>query len=897
MSALLRRLLHLVRRARHDAELAEEMESHRAHRQDAFEREGLDRDAAEHASRRAMGNVALAVEDTRDVWALRAIDSARQDIRDSLRGLRRSPGFALAVVGTLALGIGANTALFSIFNSLILRPLPVHDPASLAMLTDGSWPYPVWEEIRARKNELFDGAFAWSAQRFDLSQGGRALPVDGAYVSGTFFDDLGVRAARGRLLTPADDGAAPDGPVVVISHRFWREHFGGAEDIVGRRLTVQKASFTIVGVTPPGFFGVDVGRRTDVMIPFAAEPSIRGEESWLKRPSTWWLEIMVRLERGQSVDQATAVLRGIQPQIRTTITSAHPEPGATGQRYLADPFTLAPSATGASSLRGRFETPLFAMVVAVGLVLLVACANIASLLLARALARRHELSVRLALGGSSWRLARLLFTESLIVAIAGAALGLGLASWGGTMLVRQLDTWQRTVSLDLSLDWRVLAFTLVLACLSAIVAGIAPVFGLKSVAPGEALKDGGRAITGDRRFAARGTLVVAQLALSLVLVVAAGLFLRTFASLNRLPLGFVPEPLLVVELNLQSVGAPVEGRFERVERLRAAAASVPGVRSATVSAMRRLTGGGWSSGMVAVGEDPPPAVVRGRPSLWRDATTPGWFAAMGIPLRAGRDFEETDRLGSPNVAIVNDAFVRLFMPGRQPIGETIRIGGPGGAETRLAIVGLVGDTVYASTREGMVATMYVALAQRPPDAFWPSVLLTINAPPERRAAIERDVAAALTSVDPTVGLGFGNFDELVAATITQERLVTMLATFFGGLALLLAAIGLYGIVAHAVRARQTEISLRMALGARPAGIVRLVCQRVGVLILAGIGLGLVTSLWAARFVAPLLFEIDARDPLTFVAAAGVLLAVGVLAAWLPARRATRLDPASVLREG
>lgn len=898
MSALLRRLKHLLRRVSNDADLAEEIESHRAHRQDAFERDGLDPAEAVHASRRAMGNVTLAVEDARDVWAMRAVDSVRQDIRDSLRGLRKSPGFAIAVIGTLALGIGANTALFSIFNSLILRPLPVREPARLTMLTDGSWPYPVWEEIRAREDELFDGAFAWSRDRFDLSQGGRALLVDGAYVSGRFFDELGVHAVRGRLLTPADDGgAAPDGPVAVISHRFWRQQFGGAEDIVGRRLTVQRAPFTIVGVMPPGFSGVDVGRSADVMIPFAAEPSIRGAESWLPRASTWWLEIMVRLKPGQGVEQANAVLRGVQPQVREVIKAAHPEPGATGQRYLADPFTLVPAATGASRLRGRFETPLLAMVVAVGLVLLVACANIASLLLARALSRRHELSVRLALGGSRWRLARLLFTESLIVAAAGAALGLGLASWGGTMLVRQLNTWQSTVSLDLSLDWRVLVFTVGLAGLSALVAGIAPILGLKSVAPGEALKDAGRAITGDRRFAARGTLVVAQLAVSLVLVVAAGLFLRTFASLNRLPLGFVPEPLLLVELNLQTSGESIEARPERVERMRAAAAAVPGVRSATVSAMRRLTGGGWSSGMVAVGEGAAMEAARGRPSLWRDATTPGWFAAMGIPLRAGRDFDESDRLGSSSVAIVNEAFVRLFMPGRQPLGETVRIGGPGGAEVRFQIVGLVGDSVYATTREGMVATMYVPVAQRPPDAFWPTVLLTINAPPDRRATVERDIAAALTAVDPTVGLSFGNFDELVAATITQERLITMLAAFFGGLALLLAGIGLYGIVAHAVRARQTEISLRMALGARPGGIVLLVCQRVGVLILAGIGIGLATSLWAARFVAPLLFEVDARDPLTFVAAAAVLVAVGAVAAWLPARRATRLDPASVLREG
>ena len=390
------------------------------------------------------------------------------------------------------------------------------------------------------------------------------------------------------------------------------------------------------------------------------------------------------------------------------------------------------------------------MVVAVGLVLLVACANIASLFLARALARRRELSVRLALGSSRWRIARLLFIESLIVAVTGAASGLVLASWGSALLVQQLSTWQSTVSLDLALDWRVLALTAALACLSAIIAGVAPVFVLKSVAPGDAIRDAGRGIAGDRRFAVRSTLVVAQIAISLVLVVAAGLFLRTFASLNQLPLGFVPEPLLVAELNLQASGGPPAERGARVERLRDAAAAVPGVRSAAVSSTRLLTGGGWSTGIVGIGDGP---MVRlrsvGRPSLWLNATTPGWFETMGTPLLIGRDFDTGDRLGSRPVAIVNEAFVRQYLPGQQPLGQ----------------------------------------------------------------------------------------------------------------------------------------------------IVRLVFQRVGVLIAAGLVLGLAGSFWAVRFVEALLFQQKARDPMMFAGAAVVLVAAGVLAAWLPARRASRLDPAAVLHEG
>jgi putative ABC transport system permease protein len=906
MSTIFRRLRYFLRRSRHDAELREEIEAHRTLRQDALQRDGLAPDDAADASRRALGNVALAVDDARDIWAIRTLESLSQDVRVALRGLRKSPGFALVAIGTLALGIGANTALFSIFSSLILRPLPVRDPGSLALLTNGSWSYPIWEEIKARETELFDGAVAWSIQRFDLAAGGQTELVDGAYVSGRLFDVLGVTAVRGRMITPGDDGGpapsfgaaqeAPsasrgaDGSVAVISHRLWRQRFAGANDVVGRRLTVHRVPFTIVGVMPPGFFGPDVGRMTDVMLPFAAEPLIRGQESRLSIAASTWLQIMVRLKPGQRLEQANAALRTVQPQVVASATISH-------QR--SEPLTLAPAATGNSSLRRQYETPLFAMVVAVGLVLLVACANIASLVLARALARRRELSVRLALGGSRWRIARLLFIESLIVASAGAAFGLVFAKWSSALLVQQLSTWQNTVSLDLALDWSVLGFTAALACLSAITAGVAPVIGLKSVTPSGALMDAGRGIASDRRFAVRGALVVGQIAVSLVLVIAAGLFLRTFASLNQLPLGFVAEPLLVVELNLQAGGGPPEERGARVQRLRDAVAAVPGVRSASVHAIRILAGGGWTSGMVSIGDGS--MIPTGRPGLWMNATTPGWFDTMGIPLRSGRDFNVVDRIGSRYVAIVNEAFIRRFQLGDQSIGQSVDLGRSElhgfEAGARFEIVGVVGDAVYASPREGMPATMYVPMAQRKPSEFWETVVLAINAAPGLRAAVERDVAAALVRIDPTVAFTVGTFDQLVETTVTQERLIAMLSAFFGGLALFLAAIGLYGVVAHAVRARQTEIGLRMALGADASSIVRLVFQRVVVLIAAGIGFGLVGSLWAARFVEALLFDLEARDPVTFAGAAAVLVAVGVLAAWMPARRAARLDPATVLREG
>jgi predicted permease len=901
MNRLFRKLLHVLRWSRFGADLREEIETHRSLRQEALERNGLGPDDAAHASRRAIGNIPLAIADSQEVWALRAVDHTRQDVRDAVRGLRKSPGFALVTIATLALGIGANTALFSIFNSLIMRPLPVRDPGSLALLADGSWSYPVWQEISVRADELFDGAFTWSDQSFDLTQGGRPVPVDGAYVSGRFFDVLGVPAFRGRMLTPADDSAASqDGLVAVISHRFWRQHFSGADDVVGRQLTVliqrQRFPFTVVGVMPPGFSGVAVGRVSDVVLPFAAEPLLQGRDSALPETGRSWLEIMVRLKPGQSVEHANAQLRSVQSQIRDAVLPGLRGSPAFAARSLPYPLPLAPAAAGASGLRRQYGTPLFAMVVAVGLVLLVACANIASLLLARALARRGELSVRLALGASRWRLARLLFLESLLVAMIGAGVGLLFAKWGSALLVRQLGTWEGTVSLDLALDWRVLVFTATLACLCAITAGVATMFAVKSVAPGEALKSAGRAMAGDQRFAVRGALVVAQIAVSFVLVIAAGLFLRTFASLSQLPLGFVPEPLVVVNVNLFASGIPPEERGARVERLRDAAA-VSGVRSVSASQTRLLTGGGWfTNNEVAVGDGPMLPEDRRR-RVWRNATTPGWFETMGIPLRAGRDFSGRDRVGSPPVAIVNEAFVRRYLSGQQPIGQTLRVDSDDGP--RYEIVGVAADAVYTTPRDGMLPTMYVPLAQREPQQWnsWRSVVLTIKAAAGQRALVERDVATALTKADPTLVFRSGTFDQMLVATMTQERLVAMMSGFFGGLALLLAGLGLYGVVIQAVNARRTEIGVRMAFGALPTDIVRLVFRRLGALIVMGLALGLAGSWWAVRFVAPLLFQVETRDPLTFSGTAAVLVAVALLAAWVPARRATRLDPATVLREG
>jgi putative ABC transport system permease protein len=808
--------------------------------------------------------------------------------RSAYRSLRGTPLVSGLAILSLALGIGANTALFSILNGLMLRPLPVRDPGSLVHLDNGSWTYPIWAEIRARETDLFDGALAWGGERFDLAQGGETQPVEGAYVSGRYFDVLGISAARGRLLTEVDDrpGGGPDGAVAVISHRFWQTHFGAAEAAVGRQITLQRVPFTVVGVMPQGFTGTDIGRVADVMIPFATEPRIRGAESTLNARSTWWLEIMARTKPGQTAEQATAALRAVQPQIREA--TLPPQYNAEmRQRYLNEGFTLVPAPNGSSPVGNRYQAPLYAMLGVVALVLLIACANIANLLVARALAREQELSVRLALGASRWQVAALLLGESLLIAGSGAALGFVFAQWSGPLLVQQFVTWREAVILDVSPDWRVVAFTTIVTVVTAMIAGVAPAWSAAALAPYESLRTAGRGIIGDRRFSLRGALVVVQLALSIMLVVAAALFLRSLNSLNRAPLGFSPEPLVVADLALQMSPTTPQERPALLQRMADAVAAVPGVTAAAASMITPTSGRGWNT---LIGEGP---MDRSRMS-WMNAVGPGWFRTYGIQLLAGRDFDTNDRAGSEPVAIVNQTFAARFLKGA-PVGQVIPQGGPGGTKINYRVVGLVSDAVYRAPREGMTPTMYVALVQR--DQMFPNASVTMAAAPGQRGAVVRGISEALQGVDPRASFTFRTFDELLEATIVQDRLVAALSGFFGGLALLLAAIGLYGVMAHSVGRRRTEIGIRMALGAEPSNIQGLVLRRVGWLVGLGITLGMVLSVWASQFVQTMLFELDAQDPVTLGGAAILLVLVAVTAAWIPARRAAAMDPARVLRNG
>jgi predicted permease len=811
------------------------------------------------------------------------------DVRDAVRSLFATPIVTAVAVLSLALGIGANTALFSILNSLVLRPLPVRDPQQLATVGRGDWSNPIWEQIRDRQAGLFASAGAWSAGQFDLAESGRADPVGGAYASGGLFATLGVNTIRGRPIEPADDvrGGGPEGHVAVISHRLWQQRFGGSEDAVGRRITIGRVPFTIAGVAPPGFHGLEVGQAMDVYLPLASEAAIRGPLSTLANRSSSWLSVIARLRPDQSADSASAAFNAVLPAIRDA--TMPPEWNAEYRAgYLKDAVDLYPAATGVSPLRDRFEQPLTIIMAVVAAVLLIACANIANLMLARASARRHEMSVRLALGASRLRLACQVLTESLLVAIAGGAAGLALARFGAPLLVRQLGSEVSTVSLDLSIDWRVLGFTAGVSLAATMLSGLAPAAGLGRIGPADALKEQSRGVAGDRRLGLRNALVIAQIALSFALVAGAGLFIRTFATLATTPLGFEPERLLVASIPAPRGGSTEASQAAIAQRLAEAALSVPGVSRASLSFLTPMSGRNWTHRLEVTGG---PVLSRPQQTAWFNAVSPGWFDTYGMRLVAGRDIAASDTSGGEAIAVVNAAFVRRFVGNRNPIGQRLKAIGLAKLPDTV-IVGVVSDAVYRSVREGAVPTVYVPLVQAGTLRSGFAVTLSVTAD---RAAVERGLAARFRDVSPALSFSFRDYRDQVRATVTQERLVALLSGFFGVLAVLLAALGLYGVTAYSVSRRRAEIALRVALGASRSGVVSLVLRRVSTLLAAGAAIGLGLSLWLAQFVGALLFRVDARDPGVLIGAGAVLAAVGLLAGWLPARAASRLDPTASLR--
>lgn len=892
--------------ARVAGEVSDEVAFHLDMQTRDLEAQGLAPAAARAEALRRFGDVRA----TRD--ELSRIDRARvrrsgwlewwevlaKDVRYAARGLAKQPTFTAFVVATLALGIGANTAMFSIADALVLRSLPVAHAERLTLLRSGtaetrmtSWPNPVWEAIRDR-SALHDGAFAFSMNGFDLSERGEADPVEGLRASGGIFRVLGVRALVGRTFTEADDrrDGGPDGPVTVLGYGFWQRHFGGA-DVLGRTIALNRVPFTIIGVTPPEFFGPEVGRTFDVAIPLNTVALVNGDAEALDGRTSWWLNIMIRLAPQQTAEQATARLRAVQRQIaeETRPPNQRPENAA---RFLAAPFVLTPAALGRSQLRDSYRKPVLILLGLVGLTLLIACGNIANLMLARTAARRHELSVRTALGASGVRLARQLFTESLLLAAAGAAVGVLVAVWSSRMIVSQLSTGDDRVFLAVGLDWQMLAFTAAVAAGTALLFGTVPAIRAARVAPIEAMKDQGRGTSSGRRLGLAGSLVVAQVTLSLVLLIAAGLFVRSFASLATLDPGFDKNRVLLVHIGTRRAGLEPSAHAAMYERILSETRSVPGVERAALSQITPASGSMWNEQLEL--PERPELSEEQRLALV-NLVSPGWFATLGIPFIAGRDLSGTDRAGAPRAMVVNRAFVAKYVGRGNALGARIRLVTHYGDDpTPLEIVGVVEDAVYDSPREGAPPTMYWALAQQKDSPG--GLSLVVRSASATPAALVRSVEAAALGVNPNLSFVARPLAEQIGTTMTQERLIAGLSGFFGVLALLLAAIGLYGVTSYAVTRRHIELGIRMALGSTPAAVVRLVLGRVVLLVASGVLLGALVSWWAASLVESLLFGLGPRDPATMIGAVTMLTVVGAIAGWLPAMRASRIDPARVLRE-
>jgi predicted permease len=826
------------------------------------------------------------------------VPSLVRDLKFAVRQMRQTPIVSGVALLSLALGIGANVAIFSLVNALILKPLPVHEPDQLVIVglerplgTDTSVTNPIWEYVRDHQ-EILVGVAAYGNPRFNLSSGGETRNAQGLFVSGRFFDTLGVTAHLGRTFTAEDDrrGGGPDGPVAVLSYGFWQREYGSRAEVIGKAISLDGHPFTIVGVSQRDFRGMQIGRAFDIATPLGTEPIIRGKESSLDRRSSWWLTVVGRLAPGQTAKQAQARFRDFQPQLREA-TMPQDWPADDLKEYLAEPITLLDGSTGITSLRDRYSRPLYVLLGIVGLVLAIACANMANLLLAQSVARRKELAVRLSLGAGRWRLVRQLLVESLTLSTIGAVAGLVLASFGSRAIVAMLSTRTQVVEINLAMDWRVFAFTTAVGMLTGLLFGVAPAFRGTALTPADALRDHSRGVVGGgSRFQIGHGLVALQVALSFVLVFGSSLFVRTLVALTSQDMGFESSHVLVGNLDLRATGATPDNRLQLFTHIREAVAAIPGIEAAAVSFVTPVSGSTWNLEI-----NVPDYPNNERRGVLFNGVSPNFFKTMGTPLLAGRDIAETDRAGSPNVIIVNEAFAKKYYSGENPVGKTFTIVGFNEQfPTRvMEIVGMAANAKYQRLREVAQPTMYGALAQERQISSGARIVIRTAGPPwdSRNAVVQ-----AASGVHKDIAIDLKRLDEDLGANVLQERLVATLSAFFGGLALLLAALGLYGVMSYTVTRRRNEIGIRMALGAEPRRVINLVLRNVAIITAVGLIVGAAASIGTGRFINSLLYNLAASDRTMIVVTAMTLAAAAAIAGYLPARRAAKIDPMTALRE-
>jgi predicted permease len=823
-----------------------------------------------------------------------------QDTRFAVRLLRKTPLITSIALLSLALGIGANTAIFSLVDAVMLRMLPVQNPEQLARILfrspvssrpRQSATNPIWEQVRDHE-DVFSGVIAWSPQMFDLAEGGEVNNINGIYASGDYFTVLGVRPAAGRLMTASDDVRGCRG-VAVLGYGFWQSHYAGAESAVGSLIRLNGQAFPIIGVAQRGFFGTDIGDKLDVAIPICAEAVLAGKDSSLDVRDDWWLSMMGRLKPGVTVEQADARMKVLSPPLFGAVVPQD-WPAKYQDIFLKYTFAILSGATGTGGFRGlrqQYSQPLEILMFVVGLVLLIACANIASLLLARSAARQKEIAVRLSLGASRARLIRQVLTESVVLSGVGAIFGVLFARWGSALLVRFVSTQQSQVFLDLQMDSRVLAFTIAITVLCGLLFGILPALRSMRVDAMSAMKEGQSQAAGGRSHSSAARwIVAAQIALSLILLIGSGLFIHTFANLMTLDAGFDRNNVLMVETNIHNAGIAEPARAPLYGQMLAQLRSIPGVVSASQCWMTPLSGRQWDNSLTAPGHPLPPGV---EPDTLLNWVTPGYFETMRTPLLEGRTFDARDSATSMPVVIVNQLLASRYFGSKSPIGEHLLGGSEGMLRQPMEIIGVVQDAKYTSLREDFQPEAYFPLYQIQKNVAEDSTfeIRTAMTP----IALIPAVREAMGRVNKLASLQFTTLKQEADDSVAQQHLMAVLSGFFGGLALLLTAIGLYGVMAYVVTQRTHEIGIRMALGAQQASILRLVMQDAAIVLVASVAAGLLGSIWISRLVKNLLFGLTPNDPSTLALAIVVLVAVALLATYIPARRAMRVDPMVALR--
>lgn len=884
---------------RADREMMREVDAHLQLLEDDFRRKGMDSADARSAAKRAIGGVEQAKELHRQERSWFWLEQLRQDILQSKRALLRSPAFSLTVIATLAFGIGANVAIFTLINAVMLKALPVphaRDLVQVNLANPDIWgmeePYvsnPLWEQMRDRQ-DVFSGVFGYAIARFNLSPRGEARYVEGNYVSGQFFQTLGVKPTIGRLITSADDYRGCPA-TAVLGRAFWQNELGGHADVAGTTILLDNHSFDVLGVIGSDFTGVDVGRRSDIYVPLCADIVLHGSGLLDDRGGAW-LRIVGRPKPGITAGQVKARLKTLAPSIfdATLLPNIRADQK---KAYLKRTFAVETAANGLSTIRSNYRKSLLILMAMVGTVLLIACTNLANLLLARGAAREREIAIRMALGSGRPRLVVQQLIESLLLAFAGASLGIVLACWAARMLVALLSSnvyRESQVFLDLSVDARLLAFTIGVSLLTVALFGAVPAWRATRIDPQSAMKASHHWGTQSGTLAMNKLLVVGQVALSLVLVAAAGLLLTTFIKLQTLDAGFETEHVLLIDLDLNP-GSVAEGKrstiFTQVlERIRA----TPGVISASYSGDTPL-GGAVGANYVRI--DGRGSAGTERDLVFFNEVSGGYFGTFGTRLLAGRDFNQHDTESSPKVAIVNESFAKKYFGVKNPIGARYRAQQNGAFGNPVQIVGLVRDVKYLDLREDFHPLIYVSADQ---DAnIGETVTLELRAAGHPSGLISA-AKWVIANAAPGASLQFRTLASQVSESLARERLLAVLSGSFALLALLLALVGLYGLTSYGVTRRRSEIGIRIALGAGQSRVVRAVFAQVALVVSIGLALGVAGTLSITHLLEALLYGVKANDLRLLGLAVLTLALTAAVAGFIPAYRASRFDPMETLRE-